>query len=101
MKRIALGLISESKNWREFIGNNLRRVQSLRALFRSSDFDVIVSFMDKVNVLVLLATLGLGVPVIVMERERPKEACGRPGHGRPSAHALSIRSGGCGTDSWH
>ena len=100
VKRIALGLTSESKNWREFIGNNLRRVQSLRALFRSSEFDVVVSFIDKTNVLVLLATLGLGVPVIVSEQYRPKEACGWQGHGRPAARALSIRSGGCGADGW-
>ena len=47
VKRIALGLTSESKNRREFIGNNLRRVKSLRAFFRSSEFDVVVSFIDK------------------------------------------------------
>ena len=73
VKRIGLGLTSESKNWREFISNNLRRVQSLRALFRSSEFDVVVSFIDKTNVLVLVATLGLGVPVIVSEQIDPRE----------------------------
>ena len=73
VKRIALGLTSESKNRREFIGNNLRRVQSLRAFFRSFEFDVVVSFIDKTNVLVLLATLGLGVPVIVSERIDPRK----------------------------
>jgi GalNAc-alpha-(1->4)-GalNAc-alpha-(1->3)-diNAcBac-PP-undecaprenol alpha-1,4-N-acetyl-D-galactosaminyltransferase len=73
VKRIALGLTSESKNWREFIGNNLGRVQCLRALFRSSEFDVVVSFIEKSNILVLLATFGLGVPVIVSERIDPRK----------------------------
>jgi GalNAc-alpha-(1->4)-GalNAc-alpha-(1->3)-diNAcBac-PP-undecaprenol alpha-1,4-N-acetyl-D-galactosaminyltransferase len=73
VKRIALGLTNESKNRREFIGNNLRRVKKLRAFFRSSEFDVVVSFIDKGNVLVLLATLGLGVPVIVSERNDPRK----------------------------
>ena len=73
VKRIALGLTGESKSRREFIGNNLRRVKSLRAFFRSSEFDVVVSFIDKANVLVLMATLGLGVPVIVSERNDPRK----------------------------
>lgn len=73
VKRMVLGLTSESNNRREFITNNLRRIRSLRALFRSCEFDVIVSFIDKGNVLVLLATLGLGVPVIVSERVDPRK----------------------------
>ena len=100
VKRIALGLTSESKNWREFIGNNLRRVQSLRALFRGSEFDVVVSFIDKTNVLVLLATLGLGVPVIVSEHIDPrKHSVGRVTAGLrrvlyPSARAVVVLTAG-------
>jgi len=99
-KRIALGLTNESKNWREFIGNNLRRVESLRALFRTSKFDVVVSFIDKSNVLVLLATLGLGVPVIVSEHIDPrKHSVGRVTAGLrrmlyPSARAVVVLTAG-------
>ena len=100
VKRIALGLTSESKNRREFIGNNLRRVKSLRALFRSFEFDVVVSFIDKTNVLVLLATLGLGVPVIVSERIDPRKyaigtvaACLRRVL-YPSARAVVVQTAG-------
>jgi glycosyltransferase involved in cell wall biosynthesis len=100
VKRIGLGLTSQSKNWREFIGNNLRRVQSLRALLRSSQFDVVVSFVDKVNVLVLLATVGLGVPVIVSEQIDPrKHPVGRVTAGLrrllyPSARAVVVQTAG-------
>ena len=100
VKRIALGLTSESKNRREFISNNLRRVQSLRALFRSSEFDVVVSFIDKTNVLVLLATLGMGVPVIVSEHIDPrKHSVGRVTAGLrfvlyPSARAIVVLTAG-------
>jgi glycosyltransferase involved in cell wall biosynthesis len=102
VKRIALGLGSESKNLREFIGNNLRRVQSLRALFRNSDCDVIVSFIDKTNVLVLLATLGLGKPVIVSEHTDPrKHSVGRVTAGLrrllyPYARAVVVLTGEIG-----
>ena len=100
VKRIALDLTSESKNWREFFSNNLRRIQTLRALFRGSEFDVVVSFIDKTNVLVLLATLGLGVPVIVSEHIDPREySVGRVTAGLrrmlyPSAGAVVVLTAG-------
>lgn len=98
VKRIALGLTGESKNRQEFIGNNLRRVQRLRALFRSSEFDVVVSFIDKANVLVLLATLGLDVPVVVAERTDPRmHSIGRVAAGLrrllyPHARAVVVQT---------
>lgn len=42
-----------------------------RALF-STQPDVIVSLIDRMNVLTLLATVGLGIPVVVSERTDPK-----------------------------
>jgi glycosyltransferase involved in cell wall biosynthesis len=73
VRRVALGLGRDSTNWLEFIRNNVRRVGQLRALIRHSDLDVVVSFMDKTNVLVLLATRGLGVPVVVSEHIDPRK----------------------------
>jgi GalNAc-alpha-(1->4)-GalNAc-alpha-(1->3)-diNAcBac-PP-undecaprenol alpha-1,4-N-acetyl-D-galactosaminyltransferase len=102
VKRVALHLASESKNGREFIGNNLQRVKSLRGLFRSFEFDVVVSFIDKINVLVLLATLGLGVPVIVSEHTDPRKyAVGSVTAGLrrvlyPSARAVVVLTAGIG-----
>jgi len=72
IKRVALKLDWVSKNWREFILNNCRRIACLRGLIRHNKPDVVVSFCDKTNVLVLLSTLGLGAPVVVSERSDPR-----------------------------
>lgn len=58
-------------NWHHFIANNLRRVIALRGVLLSSEFDVILSFGDKVNVLTLFATLGSQLPVVVAEHNDP------------------------------
>jgi GalNAc-alpha-(1->4)-GalNAc-alpha-(1->3)-diNAcBac-PP-undecaprenol alpha-1,4-N-acetyl-D-galactosaminyltransferase len=73
VRRIALGLGQRTKNWGEFILNNLRRVYKLRKLARSGAFDVLVSFGDYVNVELLLATWFLKIPVIVAEHTDPRK----------------------------
>ena len=45
-----------------------RQLAVLRRSIRASDPRVLISFLDKINVLVLWATRGLGLPVIVSER---------------------------------
>lgn len=72
VQRVALGLNIPSKNWRDSVANNVRRVSLLRTFARSSKFDVIISFGDKTNVLLLLATRGLNIPVIVAEHIDPR-----------------------------
>ena len=47
------------------------KLRALRRLVRRERPDVIVSFLTNVNVMVLMATRGLGVPVIVCERTNP------------------------------
>ena len=49
----------------------LRRFRALRRLVRDTRADVVVSFLTQVNIAVLLATRGLGVPIIVSERIYP------------------------------
>ncbi|MBF6616457.1 glycosyltransferase family 4 protein [Pollutimonas thiosulfatoxidans] len=44
---------------------------AIRRLVRDTNPDVIISFLTNVNVVVLFATRGLGVPVIVCERTHP------------------------------
>ena len=73
VQRVAMGLNIPSKNWRHSVANNARRVMLLRAFARSSKFDVVVSFGDKTNVLLLLATRGLKIPVIVAEHSDPRK----------------------------
>ena len=53
------------------VGNNLKRLPVIRRAIRESTPDAIVSFLDMVNVKTILATLGLGIPVIVSERIDP------------------------------
>lgn len=48
-----------------------RRVLALRRALSGKRFDVVVSFLIKINVLTLLAMLGRRTPVIVSERNNP------------------------------
>ncbi len=73
ISRTALGLAGESGGWCQFLGNNLRRVRQLRAAVLAAAPQVVVSFLDATNVLVLLAMLGSDVPVVVSERIDPRK----------------------------
>jgi glycosyltransferase involved in cell wall biosynthesis len=50
---------------------NVRRVWLLRRCIRQSRPNVVISFLDFPSIVTLLATRGLGVPVIVSERANP------------------------------
>jgi len=54
------------------VSNHLRRIPSFRRVIRETRPDIIISFMDRTNVLVLLAAIGLGIPIIVSERIDPQ-----------------------------
>jgi glycosyltransferase involved in cell wall biosynthesis len=71
VKHCPLGLAAESRNLAVGLLRNLYRIWVLRRAIRESLPEVIVSFMDKNNVLTLLATRGLGVPVVISERTDP------------------------------
>lgn len=49
----------------------LNRAARLREILRDGHFDVAISFLTKINVLALLASIGLRLPVIVSERNNP------------------------------
>ena len=51
--------------------NSLKQLWVLRRAIKESAPQVLISFIDKVNVLTLWATLGLGLPIIVSERTPP------------------------------
>ena len=50
---------------------NLKRIVRLRRLIRKSQPDLVLSFLDFSNIITLLATRGMHVPVIVSERANP------------------------------
>ncbi len=74
--RVALGLVTASSRSRVAprrrpwlaLRNNLRWIRRLRQEIRTFRPDVVISFIHRMNMLTLLAVLGLRVPVIVSER---------------------------------
>lgn len=69
--RIGLDMLAHSRNLMSGIFNNLNRIVRLRAAISSTRPDLVISFVDKINVITLIATRGLGIPVIVSERVDP------------------------------
>jgi GalNAc-alpha-(1->4)-GalNAc-alpha-(1->3)-diNAcBac-PP-undecaprenol alpha-1,4-N-acetyl-D-galactosaminyltransferase len=66
-----LGLSGASSTSIRGVLNNLKRLWVLRQAIRQSCPHVVISFMEKPNVLTILATLGLRLPVIISERTAP------------------------------
>lgn len=71
--RIALGLNRSSTSLRDFILDNLKRIRKLRAAIREYEPEVILSFLDTMNVRILVASIGTGIPVIVEEHIDPTQ----------------------------
>lgn len=67
---VRLGLHRVSRSPLSAVTNNLHRVKVVRRAIRDSRPDVVLSFMA--NVIALLATVGLRVPVIVSEHRGPR-----------------------------
>jgi glycosyltransferase involved in cell wall biosynthesis len=64
------------------------RLVWLRRRLQAVQPDLIVSFLTKTNVLTVLASLGLGVPVIISERNNPERQQAHPVW-RPASHMLA------------
>ena len=71
VEHVRLGLLGASNSVPRAVAGNARRLARLRRAIRASRPDVVVSFLSPVNVQTLLATRGLGVPVIVEEHSDP------------------------------
>ena len=74
----SIGLIKMNGKRDSYIKNALDWLKDIRSYIKRSNPDVIVSFIGRINALVLTATIGLNVPVIVSERNDPK----RDGRGK-------------------
>ena len=68
-----LDLKGGSTNPIRAVASNLKRLFVLRRAIRESAPEVVISFLDVVNVRTILAGIGLGVPVIVSEHIDPAQ----------------------------
>lgn len=69
--RVALDLMGDSPNPISAMRSNIGRVRRLRQAILTSRPQAVISFLDKINVLTLLACLKSPFPVIVSERVDP------------------------------
>ena len=69
---VPLGVRQHTKSVVQAVWQNVKRLIVLRRAIRDSRPDVVISFLSVTNLRVLLASLGLGLPVIVSERGDPK-----------------------------
>ncbi len=65
-----LALPSDGGGWRGAV-RSARRVMTLRRLLRERQFDTVIAFLTKINVLTLAAAWRMPTPVIVSERNNP------------------------------
>lgn len=68
-----LALACVSRNVGQRVTNNIRRVRVLRRALRTLSPDVVIAFGEQTNVLTIVASRGLGIPVVVSERVDPRQ----------------------------
>lgn len=71
VKRIALDYEFPSNNLFKAIYFNFKKIYLLRRAIKFSSPDVVISFMDKINVITLIAMIGHKTPIIISERTVP------------------------------
>lgn len=69
--RHQIGACVSPKRLLDFVGNNVRRVFRLRRTFRRLRPTAIMAFLAEANMAAVLAGRGLGVPVVISERNHP------------------------------
>lgn len=68
VQRIVVGGPGEAQGFLVGLIANLQRIKRLRAAVRQSNARTVVSFLTPTNILIILASLGLNVDIIVSER---------------------------------
>lgn len=71
--RRRLDVMSESGGLIAKISNTRRRISAVREAIKELSPDVLLSFCDRTNVLALMATKRLGLPVVISERSDPRQ----------------------------
>lgn len=74
VNRIGLGVMATARTPVHALANNAGRLRRLRLSIIGSQPDVVISFLDHMNVLTLLATRMTGLPVVVSEHTDPNLA---------------------------
>jgi glycosyltransferase involved in cell wall biosynthesis len=73
VNRVALGLGKDTVGLAAKLWANARRIFALRRAIRGKKPDAVISLLGGTNVLALLSTVGMGVPVIVSEHTDPRK----------------------------
>ena len=72
VQRVSLNVLKQSAGLFDGLLNNIGRIRRLRRAVYDTKPDVVVSLVDRTNILTLLACMGLGLKIIVCERTDPR-----------------------------
>ncbi len=79
VRRIGLNLLKSTRGIADRFRTSCRRISALRQSVRTTEADAVISFVERTNLLTVLATRGLRLPVIVSERIDPRREPSPPG----------------------
>jgi glycosyltransferase involved in cell wall biosynthesis len=66
-----LGLLRPSSSLMSGLYHNILGIKAIRAALRLVQPSILVSFLDKANIRAILASRGLGIPIVISERTDP------------------------------
>ncbi len=78
IRLVRLGIASGGGLSVRGIGETARRIVALRRILRANRADIVLSFLTKINVITLLAAIGLPDRVVISERNNPHAQGGHP-----------------------
>jgi glycosyltransferase involved in cell wall biosynthesis len=70
---LGLGRTGESRHILHGVYQNIGRVAKLKQAIKNIQPDIVISFMDRTNITVLIALLGLKIPIIITEHCDPSQ----------------------------
>ena len=73
IKIVHLDILGISKSISDKILRNIKSANLIRETIINCNPDVIISFMDKTNIKVIIASIRLNIPIVISERSDPKK----------------------------